>query len=320
MNTRTTAAYSLSAERVHYVWDNAIQPLVEIAPGETVTFETRDASDRTVTPDTRPDDAPVQRAFRGHPLTGPVRIRGAEPGDTLEVEILKLTPGAYGWTRFAPGRGLLPDDFQRGFLKIWDLTQDPAQFRPGIRVPLEPFLGVMGVAPEEPGEHSTMPPRRNAGNIDTKQLTAGSRLFLPVLVPGALFSCGDGHAAQGDGEVCITAIECDMTAELRFQLHKGRELPEFEFQTAGPLLRRTNSAGWYATTGHGPDLMEASRNAVRHMIAHLGREYGLSREEAYILCSVAVDLKISEVVDAPNWVVSAFLPLSLFAAAPAGSN
>ena len=312
MTVEASSIHRLSAERVHYAWDNSVEPLLEISPGETVIFETRDASDRTVTPETRPEDAPVQREFRGHPLTGPVRILGAEPGDTLEVEILELRPGSYGWTRFAPGRGLLPDDFERGFLQVWDLTQDPTPFRPGIRVPLEPFLGVMGVALAEPGPHSTMPPRRNAGNIDTKQLGAGSRLFLPVLVPGALFSCGDGHAAQGDGEVCITAIECDMTARLRFQLHKGRDLPEFQFQTAGPLLRRTNSAAWYATTGHGPDLMEASRNAIRHMIAYLGRMHGLSREEAYILCSVAVDLKISEVVDAPNWVVSAFLPLSLF--------
>ncbi|MGI8550996.1 MAG: acetamidase/formamidase family protein [Dehalococcoidia bacterium] len=312
MTAKTPPVHRLAATHVHHCWDNSIEPLLTIDPDETVVFQTRDASDRTVTPQTRIEESPPNRPFRGHPLTGPVAVRGAEPGDTLEVQILELTPGAFGWTRFSPGRGLLPDDFTRPFLQIWDLTVDPTPFRPGIYVPLEPFLGVMGVAPAESGEHSTMPPRRNAGNIDTKQLTAGSRLFLPVLVPGALFSCGDGHAAQGDGEVCITAIECDMTATLRFQVHKGRELPEFQFQTSGPLLQRTNTAGWYATTGHGPDLMEASRNAIRHMIDYLARERGLSREEAYILCSVAVDLKISEVVDAPNWVVSAFLPLSLF--------
>jgi acetamidase/formamidase len=208
--------------------------------------------------------------------------------------------------------GLLPDDFDQPYYHIWDLSTDPAPFVAGIRVPLEPFLGVMGVAPEEPGSHSTIPPRRNGGNIDTKQLTAGSRLYLPVLVEGALFSCGDGHAAQGDGEVCITAIETDMTATLRFTVHKGRHLPEFQFVTAGPLLPRTNSREWYVTTGHGPDLMEAARNAVRHMLTHLVATHGLTREQAYVLCSVAVDLKLSEVVDAPNWVVSAFLPMSLF--------
>jgi acetamidase/formamidase len=304
--------HRLTREQVHYAWDNSIPPLLTIDSGETVVLETRDASDGFMTPATTIADLTPPREFRGHPLTGPVFVRGAEPGDTLEVEVLDLTPGAFGWTRFSPGRGLLADDFDAPFMVSWDLTKDPTPLRPGIAVPLEPFLGVMGVAPAEPGAHSTMPPRRNGGNIDTKQLTAGSRLFLPVLVPGALFSCGDGHAAQGDGEVCITAIETEMTATLRFTLHKGRELPEFQFYSAGPLVPRTNTAGWYATTGHGPDLMEAARTAVRHMIDHLGREYGLGREEAYILCSVAVDLKLSEVVDAPNWVVSAFLPLSLF--------
>lgn len=308
-----TRTHVLSDERVHHVWDQTIPPLLTIDPGDSVVFHTRDASDRRMTPTTTVADIEQNAPFRGHPLTGPVAVRGAAPGDTLEIEILDLRPASWGWTRFSPGRGLLPDDFAAPFLHIWDLTRDPAPFVKGIRVPLEPFLGVMGVAPAEPGAHSTMPPRRNAGNIDTKQLTAGARLYLPVLVDGARFSCGDGHAAQGDGEVCITAIECDMTATLRFHLHKGRALPEFQFRTAGPLLPRTNSRAWYATTGHGPDLMEAARNAIRHMIAWLVTEHGLTREEAYILCSVAVDLKLSEVVDAPNWVVSAFLPLSLWA-------
>ena len=310
--TETGRTYALTAERVHYQWDNSLAPLLRVRSGDRVTFQTRDAGDGAIKPGTTIDQLDLSRPFRGHPLTGPVWVEDAEPGDTLEVAIVGLQTGGHGWTRFSPGRGLLPDDFTTPYLKVWDLGQDPTPLKPGVAVPLEPFLGVMGVAPAEPGAHSTLPPRRNAGNIDTKQLTAGARLYLPVLVPGALFSCGDGHAAQGDGEVCITAIECEMTATLRFTLHKGRELPEFQFHTAGPLLPRTNSAGWYATTGHAPDLMEASRNAIRHMIAHLVREHGLTREEAYILCSVAVDLKISEIVDAPNWVVSAFLPLSLF--------
>jgi acetamidase/formamidase len=304
--------YTLTRERVHHAWDNSIPPLLTIDSGDTVVFATRDASDGQITPQTSVDDLRTPRPFRGHPLTGPVYVRDAAPGDTLEVEILAVQPGPFGWTRFSPGRGLLPDDFDEPFLQIWDLTRDPTPFRPGIAVPLEPFLGVMGVALAELGAHSTLPPRRNGGNVDTKQLTAGTRLSLPVLVEGALFSCGDGHAAQGDGEVCITAIECEMTATLRFTLHKGRELPEFQFRTAGPLLPRTNGREWYATTGHGPDLMEAARDAIRHMIAYLVREHGLTREEAYILCSVAVDLKLSEVVDAPNWIVSAFLPMSLF--------
>lgn len=310
--TTGTAAHRLTRDRVHHTWDNALPPLLTINPGDCVTFETRDASDGRVTRDMAADTPPSSEPFRGHPLTGPVFIAGAEPGDTLVVEIIDLRPGEWGYTRFSPGRGLLPDDFADGYLHIWDLSRDPAPFRPGISVPLEPFLGVMGVALAEPGAHTTMPPRRNGGNVDTKQLTAGATLYLPVLVAGALFSCGDGHAAQGDGEVCITAIECDMTATLRFDLLKGRTLPEFQFRTAGPLSPRTNTREWYATTGHGPDLMEAARNAIRHMIAYLHDQHSLSREQAYILCSVAVDLKLSEVVDAPNWVVSAFLPMSLF--------
>lgn len=306
--------HRLDAAHVHHTWDNAIPPRLTIDDGDTVVFSTREASDGRMTPSTTLAD--LRRGLRppapGHPLTGPVFIRGAMPGDTLQIEILDLQPGSWGFTSFRPGSGLLAEDFAESYLHIWDLSVDPAPFKPGIAVPLEPFLGVMGVAPAEAGAHSTIPPGRHGGNVDTKQLTAGTTLYLPVLVEGALFSCGDGHAAQGDGEVCITAIECDMTTTLRFTLQKGRRLDEFQFRT-GPLLGRTNSAGWYATTGHGPDLMEAARQATRHMIAHLVEEYGLTREDAYILCSVALDLKLSEVVDAPNWVVSAFLPLSLFA-------
>jgi acetamidase/formamidase len=181
-----------------------------------------------------------------------------------------------------------------------------------VRVPLEPFLGVMGVALAEPGEHSTIPPRASGGNMDIKQLTAGTTLYLPVFVDGALFSAGDGHAAQGDGEVCITAIETTMTATLRFSIERDRALGGPEFETTRPLSPRTNAGHHYVTTGIAPDLMDASKDAIRAMIQHLVKVRSLTREEAYVLSSVAVDLKISEVVDAPNWVVSAFLPLAIF--------
>ncbi|OAI41279.1 hypothetical protein AYO38_03990 [bacterium SCGC AG-212-C10] len=301
-------AYKLDSDTPHYAWDNALPPKLTIESGETVTMHCQCAAGIPIRADTTLADMP---GFAGHALTGPIAIRGAMPGDTLEIEVLALTPGPFGFTSIIPGLGLLPGDFDTAQMFIWDLANDPAPFAPGIHVPLEPFLGVMGVALAEPGEHSTLPPRRNAGNVDTKQLTVGSRMLLPVLVEGALFSAGDGHAAQGDGEVCVTAIETEMTATLRFTLHKGLATPEFQFVT-GPLLTRTNDAGWFATTGHAPDLMEASQNAVRHMITSLVARAGLTREQAYMLCSVAVDLKISEVVDAPNWVVSAFLPLSIF--------
>jgi acetamidase/formamidase len=157
-----------------------------------------------------------------------------------------------------------------------------------------------------------MPPRKNGGNMDVKQLTAGTTLYLPVWVDGALFSVGDGHGAQGDGEVCISAVEMAAEVTLRFGLQPGRLLPEPRLRTGGPLAPGTNRGPHFATTAHGPDLFAAAQQAVRYMIDHLVAERGLTREEAYVLSSVAVDLKISEIVDAPNWIVSAFLPECVF--------
>jgi len=301
-----TSVRELGCETVHYAWDNALEPRLEIDSGETVRLGCRDAFDGVYSPGST---AVVKRVARGHPLTGPVAVRGAQPGDVLQVDVLDLVPGAFGVTTFVPDRGLLAGDFPEPYLKVWHLQGDRAELRPGVHVPLAPFLGVMGVALAEPGEHSTIPPRGAGGNMDIKQLTKGSTLYLPVAVPGALFSCGDGHAAQGDGEVCITAIETTMTATLRLTVRRDLRIagPEFETASAGALAGRQ-----YVTTGIAPDLMEATKGAVRAMIAHLVSACGLTREEAYVLCSVAVDLKISEVVDAPNWVVSAFLPMSLF--------
>jgi acetamidase/formamidase len=157
-----------------------------------------------------------------------------------------------------------------------------------------------------------MPPRRSGGNMDIKQLHAGTTLYLPVLVDGALFSVGDGHGAQGDGEVCITAVEMSARVTLRFDLQKGHRIAEPRFRTSGPIGVKTNRGPHFATTAHGPDLFASSQQAIRYMIEHIVETRGLSREEAYVLCSVAVDLKISEIVDAPNWIVSAFLPESVF--------
>jgi acetamidase/formamidase len=307
--------HRLDASHVHYEWNNAIAPRLTIEPGDTVVFATRDAADRFYHRDSTHHDVLRRGPFRGHPLTGPVRVKGAEPGDALAVEVVAMRPAAdFGWTAIRPGRGLLPEsDFPKPFLTIWDLS-DGTYGRMGTRiaVPLEPFPGVMGTALDEPGGHSTMPPRKNGGNMDVKQLTIGTTLYLPVWVEGALFSVGDGHGAQGDGEVCVTAVEMMAEVTLRFALLKRRGLREPQFRTRGPLAPGTNTGPFYATTAHGPDLFAASQQAVRYMIEHLERERGLSREEAYIVSSVAVDLKISEVVDAPNWIVSAFLPESIF--------
>src|SRR6184192_363125 len=307
--------HALDAWTVHYEWNNALAPRLVIDPGDTVVFDTRDSADGHYSPSSTHGDVLARGPFRGHPLTGPVGVRGARPGDVLVVEILDVAPRApFGWTAIRPGRGLLPEhDFPKPFLQIWDVS-DGVSARTGrdIAVPLEPFPGVMGTALDEPGAHSTMPPRKNGGNMDIKQLVKGTTLYLPVWVDGALFSAGDGHGAQGDGEVCITAIETTMTATLRFSLRRDRALAGPEFETTRPLSPLTNAGHHYVTTGIAPDLMDASKEAVRAMIRHLVDVRGLSREEAYVLSSVAVDLKISEVVDAPNWVVSAFLPLAVF--------
>jgi acetamidase/formamidase len=306
--------HKLDAAQVHKEWDNTIPPRVTIDPGDTVVFDTRDASDHYYSRKSTHADVLGRGPFTGHPLTGPVFVRGAAPGDTLVVEILDVRPAYdFGWTAIRPGRGLLPEsDFAKPFLNIWDLDGGVARMGKKVAVPIEPFPGVMGVALDEPGGHSTMPPRRSGGNMDIRQLTNGTTLFLPVLVPGALFSVGDAHGAQGDGEVCITAVEMSAHVTLRFDLRRGQMVPEPQLRSPRPPSGEGRTGPWYATTANGPDLYASSQQAIRYMIDHIVRERGLSREEAYIVCSVAVDLKISEIVDAPNWIVSAFLSESIF--------
>jgi acetamidase/formamidase len=182
-----------------------------------------------------------------------------------------------------------------------------------VRIPLAPFCGELGVAPPTEGAFSTIPPDVYGGNMDTRHLTAGTKLFLPVFAPGGRFSLGDGHAAQGDGEVCGTAIETRMRAQLRLTVRKDLHVPAPQFLTAGPLAQSTNTGPYYATDGVGPELMTAARDAVRRMIEYLGREHGLAAVDAYMLCSVAGDLKISEIVDVPNFIVTMYFPLSVFA-------
>lgn len=304
--------HRLTSDRVHYVWDNRLEPILRVASGDTVVLHAREGAEGFFTWDSRHEDVP-RRPSKGHCLTGPIWIEGATPGQTLQVDVLELVPGPLGYTAIMPEKGLLPHDFPDPYVKIWDLRNGrSAELRPGVEVPLEPFLGVMGVAPAEVGRFPTAPPRQVGGNLDVKQLTAGTTLFLPIEVEGTLFSAGDGHAAQGDGEVTVNAIETSMTATLRLTLRPGLRISGPRLRTSGPIIRRTNTAGWFATPGIGPDLMEAARDAVRAMIEYLSSERGLTREEAFVLCSVAVDLKISEVVNAPHWVVSAFLPESLF--------
>ncbi len=303
--------HTIHRHRHHFGWDNAIPPVMTVAPGTTVTFETVDASGGQLGPDSTVADVGRLDFAKVNPVTGPVFVDGAEPGDALVVTIESFRPSGWGWTAIIPGFGLLAEDFPEAALHVWRYEPDtlaPAMYGPGGRVPLKPFTGTIGVAPAEPGTHSIVPPRACGGNMDIRDLAAGTRLHLPVQVPGALFSVGDTHAAQGDGEVCGTAIESPMEVTLTFDLVKDAGLATPRFVTPGPVSRHFDEKGYEVTTGIGPDLMDAARDAVRAMIDRLAGRFGMSPAEAYMLCSVCADLRISEIVDQPNWVVSFYFP------------
>lgn len=296
----------------HLAWDNSIEPALTIDPGTEVLLEIIDSSGGQLTKQSTVTDLLTLDFSRLNPVTGPIFVDGAEPGDVLTIEILELGDNGWGWSAIIPDFGLLASDFPNPAMHISTHRNGVIEFAPGIEIPARPFPGTIGVARKEPGAHSLMPPSCNGGNIDVRDMVAGSKLYLPVAVPGALFSAGDTHLAQGDGEVCGTAIESALDLRVKIGLEKGYSIPAPQFQVNSPLRGREAERGYYATTGVGPDLFVAAQDAVRAMIDHLMREYGLSPEMAYMLCSVTVDLKISEVVDAPNWVVAAYLPLGVF--------
>jgi acetamidase/formamidase len=303
------------SDRVHFTWDVGNEPVLTVDSGDTVVVHTRDVSDDQITPESTADVIAGLNWDRVYPLAGPIAVNGAQPGDTLAVDVLDLHTQGWGWTAILPGFGLLPEDFTEPYLRIFDLTAgDVTYLREDIAIPIEPFMGTMGVCPEGASAQPVMPPGTFGGNMDTRQLTRGTTLYLPVQVEGALFSCGDAHAAQGDGEVCVTGLESPMYGALRFTLHKDRTIPAPQYLTGGPLAPRVADGAWYGTTGVGPDLFVGAQEAVRAMVDHLTRELGLSPEDAYLLCSLCVDLRISEIVDAGQYVVSALLPLAIFGA------
>ncbi|KAK3390264.1 hypothetical protein B0H63DRAFT_109996 [Podospora didyma] len=330
-------SFHVKSSQLHLKWSRALTPVLTVSSGAEVSFDLRDGGNNQI----RPDNAATAMADFNFadtdPALGPVFVEGAEPGDVLKIEFLELVPGEYGWTAIFPGFGLLADEFPEPQLKIWDLTESGlvtsssglrhAVFKKGIQVPVEPFLGVVGVAPATHEELSTIPPyAASGGNMDCRYLSrVGSVLYLPVNVPGALFSCGDGHAAQGDGEVCGTAIETPMRARLRLTVEKkviregkGWRLNCPHYITT-PLTREQREAqvvadkGEYAALGIHSDPREASRMALKGLIDWLVAERGLdTRAEAYMLASVSASLKMAEVVDMPNYAVACSIPLSLF--------
>ncbi|EME39050.1 hypothetical protein DOTSEDRAFT_39222 [Dothistroma septosporum NZE10] len=329
-------SFHVNRKQYHLKWDNQQPPQLTVKSGDVVTFDCVDGSNYQITPQSTAEDVANLDTSIADPVFGPVYINGAEPGDALEIEVLDLKHADWGWTAIVPGFGLLSDEFPNAHLKIWQLpvTSTPpngsstttnghhpsppsrlASFNSKIHIPIHPFMGTMGVAPGIPGKFSTIPPLSTGGNIDCRHITQGTKLLLPIRVPGALFSCGDGHAAQGDGEVCGSAIETPMRVTLRFKVlkfHPHITSPHFITPPKGREDVILEDQGSYSTMGVDGNLVEATRKAVRAMIEWLGVEKGLNRVDAYMLCSVAVDVGMSEVVDMPNFAVVATIPLNVF--------
>ena len=306
--------HDVRPDAFNYVWDNSIEPALEIESGESVELHVRDASDEQIHKGSGVEDVAKLDFSHVNPVSGPVFVKGALAGDVLEVELREFKAKDWGWTAIIPGFGLLAEEFPEPWLRISevDAASGRVRFGEGITLPHRPFPGTLGVAPAEAGEHSIVPPSRFGGNMDVKHLRAGVRLFLPVGVDGALFSLGDTHGAQGDGEVCGTAIETAMDVVVRLSVRRDFSIGAPQFHLPAGTLAENEQSSFHVCTGVGPDLMEAARDAVRATIAHLGEHHGLEREEAYAVASVAADLRIHEVVDAPNWVVGAFIPEAIF--------
>jgi formamidase len=361
----TSKPLATQPDRGHNRWHPDLPPVLRVEPGDEVVVDTLDAGDAQITAgDTVADLARCSLA-RLHPLTGPIAVAGAEPGDVLAVEVLECRPAAFGYTVQIPGFGFLREEFPAPFLVRWDLDGERAISAdlPGVTIPAAPFPGTIGVAPSpelmaratareqavlaaggmalppDPTEAvpadpriaatglRTMPPRENAGNVDVRQAGVGTRLLLPVWTPDALFSIGDGHFAQGEGEACGTAIEMTATWRLRFDLRRGAAAGQrrLRFERTGPGAARgpaaAESGAYFATTGisvdaagvnHGEDVTVAARDALREMLDHLTADRGFTRQQAYAICSVAVQLRISALPDVPNACVTALLPLGIF--------
>ncbi len=296
-------------DQVHFTWDMSHAPVLTVESGDTVVVHTRDVSDNQIGPDS---DTSVIASLDWncfYPLAGPIEVRDAEPGDVLAVEVLDLHTEGWGWTAILPELGLLTEDFPDPYLRVFDISNGRFAHLGPATIPLDPFLGTMGVCPEGADGLPVMPPGAFGGNMDTRQLHQGTTLYLPVQVPGARFSTGDAHGCQGDGEVCVTGLEAPMYASLRFTLEKGRSIPTPQYRTAGVPA----SVGpQYGTTGVGGDLYKAAQDATRAMVEHVSETYDMSPEDAYLLASLCVDLHISEIVDAGQYIVSALLPEMVF--------
>jgi len=312
----------------HLGWDRDLPPVAEVVPGEEVELVLHDCFAGQLGPDATAADVAGLDLDRANPLTGPIHVAGAVSGDVLEITLLEVVPGSLGWTTLIPGFGLLADAFPEPHVVVSRIGAGHIEVGGFARVPLAPFLGTVGVAPAAPGPHSVIPPRRVGGNLDCRDVGPGATLLLPLEVDGALLSAGDPHGAQGDGEVCGTAVETTATARLRLDVRRDLQidapqlvLPPASAPGAGSSGGDAPGAGAvpttgprHLTTGVGPDLYAGARDATSAMIDHLADRFGLDPADAYALTSVAGHLRIIEVVDTPNWVVGMEVDLSVLLA------
>jgi acetamidase/formamidase len=300
------AEHNLSADPIHSRWSRALPPRISIAPGDVVHLECLDSSGAQVYPEMRLADFLQIDRNRIHALTGPIFVEGAEPGDVLQVDVVEVAHKGWGWSSVVPGLGFLKERFSDPFLFPWKLEGDVSLSLEPAVVPLAPFCGVMGVARAEEGEFRTRPPGIFGGNMDVRELSTGATLYLPVLQAGALFSAGDAHAAQGDGEVCINGIECPADVTLQFHLHKQKPL-------SGPLIESAprneglEAEAWVVVES-ATDPTAAALAATSRMVDLLAGRWGFGEVHAYLLCSVAMHLRLSQVVNEPMFTVSAAMP------------
>lgn len=289
--------FTLSADQTHNRWSRVIEPVLRVPAGAVIEAHLEEASDQQIRPASTVEVLATISFDPVHPLSGPVYVEGAEPGDVLAVTLHEIQIGEWGWAANVPGFGFLADEFTEPYLRIFRFEPGAthAEFAPGIRIPLRPFPGVMGVAPDTDSMLVTIPPRANGGNMDDRDLVAGTTVYFPVFVEGALFSLGDPHAAQGDGEVMGTAIEAPLRVVYEVNvLKEGRSIPSPQYETDE----------YYAVTGYATTIDEAARKATRAMLDYLVDVRGLTREDAYALASLAANLKIAEVVDVPHVLVT----------------
>jgi acetamidase/formamidase len=296
--------YTLSNEQTHNKFSRKIAPVLSVPDGAIIEFNTEEATDGQLNANSTIEDV-MNLSFEPiHPLTGPVFVEGAQPGDVLAVRLHEIEIGAWGWTAIIPGFGFLSDDFTEPFLKTYQFSEGDqfVQFNDRISLPVKPFAGVLGVAPDTDSLLSTIPPRANGGNMDDPFMVAGTTVYLPIFVEGALFSIGDAHVTQGLGEVCGTAIEAPMRFIVELNVIKGKKIQEPQYETDD----------YYATTGFDTTIDGAAKKAVKYMVNYLIEEKGMEPNEAYALCSLAGDLHIAEVVDVPHMLVSVHMPKAIF--------